>query len=157
MVATPYRRRKILFASAEGRTDRFWPIFFQNIPITHVTVPHVKSWGNFVLFSPLKQVFFSRGGANLSASLKMWAERWKCGQSSIYNDITIFTIICIEALLPTFSTLCPHFQRRHINQHWMKMTIDLDISLVSIAHIKTNMTVIASDEQSGGYVEELRN
>ena len=39
----------------------------------------------------------------------------------------------------------------------MKMTIDLDISLVSIAHIKTNMTVIASDEQSGGYVEELRN
>ena len=46
------------------------------------------------------------------AHLKMWAERWKCGQSSIYNDITIFTIICTEALLPTFSTLCPHFQRR---------------------------------------------
>ena len=58
----------------------------------------------------------------------MWAERWKCGQSSIYNDITIFTIICIEALLPTFSTLCPHFQRRHIYQHWMKMIIDLDFT-----------------------------
>ena len=58
----------------------------------------------------------------------MWAERWKCGKESFCADDGENGNIIINAALPTFSTLCPHFQRRHIYQHWMKMIIDLDFT-----------------------------
>ena len=85
MVATLYRRRKILFASADGRTDQFLPNFFlqKYTNYTCDVTSDVTSWGNSDFFIPLKHVFFPGRGANLATSSKMWVD--SCLGRAVYK------------------------------------------------------------------------
>ena len=75
-----------------------------------MTRPYKKKWDDFGLFSPKKWVFFSDGG--------LFPEKWvifqKSGQKGFCDDIKSFTIISIEALLPTFPENYPLFRKRNI-------------------------------------------
>ena len=97
MVATPYTDRNFLFASAEGRIDRFLPIFFWNIPFVYVTRPQKFFWDHSIILLARKWVVFFQGGHFLKYVVRIW---------EMLGRTAVVMIIMITLRLKLF---CPHF------------------------------------------------